>query len=614
MQNFKLKVTLVAFCFSLFSSAHAQEFSATLKKEISPSIVDQFLTAQKREFYLSDDGNTLLLSTDTYYSILDLGNNGEEIATGDHIVKAKRLTSFLLDALVAGNRDKLVGNVTFDEGTEFYVDESAGIVVFLDWSIGKNIVKAVDLKSGELLWETSDYSFAPSTENQMIDQVLSLSIAQTASRAPSWGVANPSMALATLPLEKVRSSRYSQAAAGFIIPAQGTGHFILKTKDGYHGLDLKSGAKKWTYDSDITVGFSEITTDGKIVLVNFNSSYFKASKKIIALLDPSTGQEVWRTSHLSDFRNNRTYVYGDRLVCDYYGAEVFDMKTGDRVLLTIDERTVKTQNSMTSMFMNNADGSRSTESIASPSILRGKFLYASSFKLGPREFANDGSSKAVIHKYDLETGEKIWSSDKLAKGTDLAHATPDFVLVRKGKAFGKSSLFILDAASGSTVKETDDVDGYISQDMANDVMTNGALYRTGKKSIYAFNQQDWFVKEYDVKKLGIGRILVNIPVYENLTLVGTEGVAVLDPSGEAKTNYPVANPEVYSVSNNCFIFSDAGLSVVDSSGGLQENITNLSVKSGDVFLFDKTGESFVCIKNENAENNTPKYLYRYVKK
>ena len=197
------------------------------------------------------------------------------------------------------------------------------------------------------------------------------------------------------------------------------------------------------------------------------------------------------TNHLSDFRVGRTYLLGDRLICDYYGAEVFDLSTGKRLFLSIDERTIKSQNAMTAVFMADAAGGRRTEAIASPSILSGEYLYTSVFALGKRRYANDGSSKAIILKYDLRSGKQIWESQKLSAGTDLSFVSEQHVFVRKGKATGKSSLIILDTQSGKLIAETQSIDGFLYREGCADVLTDSYLFRGGKKNVYAFSTADW---------------------------------------------------------------------------------------------------------------------------
>ncbi|MEM6264762.1 MAG: PQQ-binding-like beta-propeller repeat protein, partial [Bacteroidota bacterium] len=268
----------------------------------------------------------------------------------------------------------------------------------------------------------------------------------------------------------------------------------------------------------------------------------------------------------------------------------------------IDEKTVKTQNTMTAMFNSGAGGTRGTQSIASPSFLEGDYLYTSTFKLGPRLYANDGSSKAMVQKYDIKTGKQLWQSDKLSKGTDLSFASSDFVFVRKGKAFGKSALFVLDAKTGKLLTETETIDGFVYREGAGDVLTPSFLYRGGKKNVYAFSTQSWkMVKTYNTKSEKAGKLQVMIPASSQLLTVGDKGLIFFD--GQGKSENAVNTPRVtgtYWNDTYCFLFTTKKTVAVNLDTQEMAGELSLFPTENTFFLFSADGSKMVTIQNGNS--------------
>ncbi len=585
----------------------AQPLQPIFNKSFEPSFFDYFRSSGQKNFYLSPDASTILVNSDLGYTVLS-GTNGEVIAQGEHVGKTNALNASLLGILRnrSLNRADAIENVRFDEGTEYLVFEEEGVVVFLDWNVSQNIVKAISLENGRELWRKESYRFSSPSKEQYVDLALSMAFNMRLNRTQPRDIAAKNVRLQGYG-EGVQTSNYASAIAlGFLTPLTGYQSFMLLLADGtYATLDLLTGEEKWSYQDPLTMGFSEISEDGDLVIVNFNSSYLQKNERLILNLDPETGEERWRSSHLANFREGRTYLSGNRLICDYYGAEVFDLATGERVLLTVDEKVIKTQNRMTAMFNSSADGGRGTEAIASPSVVLGDRLYASVFKQGKRAFANDGSSKALVQAFDLKTGRLLWESDKLKAGTDLSFASEEKVFVRQGKAFGKSALMVLEATSGRLIGETETIDGFIYREGAGDILADGYLYRGGKKSVYAFDQSTLQLEqEFDTRKLSVGKLDVMLPAGEQLMTIGTKGMAFF--SGESGQQHAVETSKVYGSYWNdqyAFLFLQKKTLAIDLDSQSEQGSISLvperpedDFDPGAEFLFSANGGYLMTIR------------------
>ncbi|MEM7655480.1 MAG: hypothetical protein AAF399_05070 [Bacteroidota bacterium] len=579
----------------------AQPFQPLVEKEFEPQFLDYFLSSGQKDFYFSPDGSRLFLTTDLRYHVLD-ANSGAVIGEGKHLSKLDAGLASLAGILRnrSFSREDAIEKSRFDEGTEYLALPEEGVILMLDWNKDDNHIKALDLETGQIRWQVDRYRYSASSKSQYVDLVLGLANAGRLQRKTPQEIARKNAKLQGYGEQSLLSQPASLAAWGFFTPLPGTGLVLMRIQEKYVALDLKTGAERWVYDQrKLSFGFAEMSEDDGLILVNFNSSYFQANERLILKLDPQTGEEIWTANHVSDFREGRTYLRGDRLICDYYGAEVFDIKTGERILLSIDEKTIKTQNAMSSLFMADGAGGRGTQAIASPSVLVGHHLYTSIFQLGKRRYANDGSSKAIVQKYDLRSGQRLWESDKLSVGTDLAYASEKEVFVRKGKAFGKSSLYILDAQSGRTQGETKTIDGFIYREGTVDILTEAYLYRGGKKNIYAFAASDWDLKQtYDAKGAKVGKLQVMVPAEGALMSVGDKGVVFFDGTGKAGSviSTPMITGSFWNDTYG-FLITNKRTLAIDLAKQSQAGQLNWIPNERTLFLFSETGDRLAIIRD-----------------
>ncbi|MEM8567952.1 MAG: PQQ-binding-like beta-propeller repeat protein [Bacteroidota bacterium] len=577
----------------------SQELKLKYKQELSDKAMDIFVDAKLRQFYMTATGDRLLLNSESGYFVYDLQNQGKLIGEGDHVLKSNFVT-----------RESTSGTVNLEEGVEYHVFEEENIVIFLDWNLTKNVVKALDLTTGKELFVLDNYRFTTSADKQVLKALASVTATQVTQEALlNSGINAGTVGMTVLSTGVTQSQYNSTGFSTYATPLEEAGKLLVKTKGGLICLSVSSGKELWTYKSDITIGFAGMPDSKSLVLVNFQSDTFKKNERLIVKLDLETGNELWRVEPLNKFKENRTYLVGNRLICDYFGAEVFDLNTGKQLLLSIHPKAGKSSNLMSS-FMANNDGSRSSASISSPSLVHNNYLYTSTWKNGPRDFPNDGSGKASFQKYDLRTGEKLWEASKIAKGVDIAFADDSHLFVRKGKAFGKSSLFVLNAQTGKVQTETDNIDGFVYRQGASDILTDKYLYRSGKKSIYAFDKQNWkVVGEFDGRDAKIGKLQASGQAGDNLMLIGDKGVAFFSPQGKLinSANLNIAT----AMWNNlkCFAFSGNKTEVFDLNATNKIQDIPQTVTNGSLFLISDYADRLSVINSRNVKLDSSSLLF-----
>ncbi|MEM9856904.1 MAG: PQQ-binding-like beta-propeller repeat protein [Bacteroidota bacterium] len=570
------KLALILFILTPVVSI-SQELKLKFKQELPDKVLNLFSDAELRQFYMTPDGDRLLLNSESGYFIYDLENQGKLIGEGVHVTKSNFVA-----------RGASSGTVSLEEGVEYYVFEKLSIALFLDWNLTKNIIKAVDLNTGEELYVLDNYRYTTSVNKQILKAVASLAATQATQAAVlNSGMTAGTLSMNTLSSEIAQSQYNSAGFSTYASPLDEVARFLVKTEGGITCLEVKSGKELWTYESDINIGFAGMPDSESVVLVNFKESELKKSKRLVVKLEIETGKEIWQAEPLSIFKRDRTYLVGDRLVLDYFGAEVLDLNTGEQLLVSANPLSVRSANLMV----------KSSTATTDPSLVHDNYLYTSTWST----FPNSGSGKAKFQKYDLKTGKKIWETKKVANGISAVMVDDDYLYLRKGKAFGESSIFVLDTKTGNLIAETENVDGFVYRKGAGDILTDKYLYRSGKKSIYVFDKQNWkVISEFDGRNAKIGKLQATTPAGNNLLLIGDKGIAFFSPDGKMLNSANLAVASAAWNDNKCLVFTGNrtevfNLNTVEKIQDIPNSITN-----GSMFLISDTGDKLSIINSRNS--------------
>lgn len=442
------------------------------------------------ELYLAGNGQYMVRNTSEFFELIS-GNSGEVLAGGEHIKKNNK--SFKIAALFAGDgrKGQLIEDISFNEGAGFYAFEEENVVLFLDWNLDQNILKAFDAETGEKLWESDQYRFSPGKDKQMAAVLATIAVGN---------VAHNTFSLSAMMAEGVfrsiknqQTSNYgSHTARAFITPLEGTGSFMLKTGQKHSCLDIKTGEEKWAYDDyPVNIAYHQMVPGKKeVVLVNFNPSYWKKSENLIFKLDTETGEELLRIENLNNYVEDRTFIEGDRLVLDYYGAEVYDLTSGERTLLTIDEKIVKANSTLMSIM--GEDGERQTTALTTPSWMENGILYTGIDKRGGKVYPIFGSSRnPQFDAYDLQKGDKLWTTSEQQRGSKIIGINERDLVLESLKGLNKSYLVALDKEKGEARHETDKMKQYLFRDDAGYIIGEEKILFSTKDGIIIFDDESF---------------------------------------------------------------------------------------------------------------------------
>jgi len=117
-----------------------------------------------KKIYISADGQRPVSLTDRVFQLRD-GTDGSLISSGTLLPKRKKLMNAI--SFSGGLASDAANNFDFAEGVGFAVYPAENMMVILDWNADKNYVKAFDMESGKMIWDTDEYQYAASLEKTM---------------------------------------------------------------------------------------------------------------------------------------------------------------------------------------------------------------------------------------------------------------------------------------------------------------------------------------------------------------------------------------------------------------------------------------------------------------
>lgn len=492
----------------------------------------QLLEKEEAEYYLSGNGHYLISNTSEAFALIS-GTTGEQLAGGRHLKKSNK-SAKLASLFVADHRkSQLIEDVSFNEGAGFYAFEDEGVVLFLDWTLDQNVLKAFHAETGEKLWEKEEYRYSPGKNKQLAAILATIAVGKVADQTFSLSNMMAEGVFRSFKNQQTRSYG-SQTARAFITPLEGTGSFLLKAGKQHVCLDIQTGEEKWVYDDyPVNIAWHGMVPGKKeVVLVNFNPSYWKKSENLIFNLNTETGEEKYRIENLNNYVEDRTYIEGDRLVLDYYGAEVYDLHSGEQVLLTIDERIVKANKALMSII--GEDGQRQTTALSIPSWIENGILYTGIEERGGRVYPILGSSRnPQFTAYELQTGNELWLTPEHQRGSNIIGINERDLILESHKGLNKIYLVSVDKRKGETRHETDKMKRYLFRDNAGYIVGEEKILSSTKDGILLFNEENLaHEKTLDVKAADIGKAQAFGLRPGGFFVVADKGVGFYDERGE----------------------------------------------------------------------------------
>ena len=547
-----MKLSIIwSFVLFFFSNALAAQnlplaFSQTFKQDWKK----EWLSSGQKEFYISDDGQRIIFLTDRVFQIRD-GSDGTLISSGTLLPKRNKLMN-AVSFSGGGMASNAAENFDFAEGAGFAIYPKENMMLVLDWNSDKNYVKAFDMESGKMIWDTEEYQYAASLEKTIArallqaaaQQAISTAYLSSASFAGDIFLQSVSQAASLYDDDTRRQSGYTSfSAAAFVTPMEGTGKILLRSSGELVALDLQTGEELWRFDDfPMVVGFHRMLDDERILLVNNNSNFLQkeGGSRTSVVLDVNTGEELVRLDPQTSFQYANTYVLGDNLVMASEGLEIFDLNTGERLVYTLqDEEKDAEDASSFGKFFAQDEGTTGAESGPQyvGSLFDGEYVYTTYARdltgttVLPAQVGL--TSKINIAKFDPYTAERIWTHEKVAGSiVDVPYANEEDVVMLKDAAFGAPRWLILDAETGELKKEMKMETGFAFRTGPSTIWNEDVAYYSNEDGLFLYNTNSWEEEKFvDIDDMDVGKMQVMVQHHDGLMIVCSKGVVFLDDEG-----------------------------------------------------------------------------------
>lgn len=568
-------LTFVLFLSSdaLFAQSLPVQFSQTFKQDWKK----EWLSSGQKEFYISNDGQRIVFLTDRVFQLRD-GMDGSLISSGTLLPKSNKQMNAI--SFSGGLASDAVNNFDFAEGAGFAVYPAENMMVMLDWNADKNYVKAFDMESGKMIWDTDEYQYAASLEKTIVrallqtaaQQAISTAYLSSASFAGDILLQSVSQAASLYDYDTRRQSGYTTfSAAAFVTPMEGSGKILLRSGGELVALDLQTGEEQWRFDDfPMVVGFQRMLDEDRILLVNNNSNFLQkeGGSRTSVVLDVNTGEELLRIDPKTSFQYANTYVLGDNLVMASEGLEIYDLNTGERLVYTLqDEEKDAEEASSFGKFLAQDDGASNSQDAPQyvGSQFNGDFVYTTYARdltgttILPAQVGL--TSKINIAKFDPYTAERIWTHEKISGSiVDVPYANEDDVVMLKDAAFGAPRWLILDAKTGELKKEMKMETGFALRTGPSTIWNEDVAYYSNEDGLFLYNTTAWEEEKFvDVDDMDVGKMQAMVQHKNGLTVICTKGMVFLDDDGNLR-----AKEEIKKVSgavwndSHCLIFTKDG--------------------------------------------------------
>ena len=517
----KLKLTLLLF----FAGAvlHAQEFSKVYEHQIDAPFFKIFEDGAM-DFHISNTGEYMVMGTDEWIKVLD--GNGKLLFNEDCINKSNK-GGKLLGSVVGGTEGALISNVKLNEGTGFWLFEDQEMIVLLDWNFDTNRLMGYDLTTGEKLWETEDYRYTPGEDKQ-----IATILAATVASAVAYESFSAASIIAAETFNQIQydvatvDGHGSQKARAFITPMGASGEFLLTNEKGVTSLNIADGTENWTYgNTSFKIGqYLKVPDKDEIILINNAPNFLGGSgEKLMVKINSSTGDVLFEKEHSAKFFPNRAYIIDGKLILDYWGAEVFDVATGEKLYATADEKA-----------MNRRLAFLPEEFVPPPVWIENDVLYAGQSQISGLQYPNlPTMKKPQFSAYDFKTGEILWTTDdKYNKTTEIKDLTQERIILHREGGFNKVFFSSLSKEDGSLVQDEEKFKVTLFGDRDDEAYfftEDYIITHDGSKIMHLIDKETLKEsKRINTKDAKIGNMMSMDVLQDQILVIGEKGVAFYD--------------------------------------------------------------------------------------
>lgn len=523
---------------------------------------------------LSEDGRYTLIQGENNYTVL---NNSK---------KEKVLETELINPLKQEAKNKT-------GGTSMLIFGSLDRALSFEYSSDTTLIKGYDLTNGEQIYQLDTITLGVSYAEEFVKSVM-LVLGPEDKKIRTGN----DVEVQNLRMEGKRQGSVvlnSSTLKTCIHPLEELNALLIVAREGVLFFDVVTGVIKWN-QVDFPSGIAEaiyIPEQNSIVLANAYATGFNKAfaKKVIFNIDASTGELLWETEYSSNYKPNRSFVVGDRLLLDYYGMEIFDLNTGESLGMNVDqERVLKFSKLFDGASAASAPGQEtnlSTVTTYIPPIIADGFAY---YSIGlvqgePWMYGNDKH----IQKIDISTGDIVWTSEKIVGiNTEMTQMDPvNDNLILKYKGTGLKSqyeLYWLDIETGKITKQVEKIKTDRNQELVNFQYEENYLVDYDKEGMayYDINTAE-LIKREDRKDLAINSSWIN----NDIVFFYEDAVEIV--RNQKPTSYKMEMPQLaYTINGKILIEGINEILTIDSS-----SLKEVSKKSFE-------SSSYVVLPEENT--------------
>jgi len=180
-----------------------------------------------------------------------------------------------------------------------------GVALVFDYSASDDIIRALDLKNGEKMWERSDYKWSLE-KYQAVGAKVVTGVIKNVGLAAGAATASANSV--------IMRERY---VSNLVAKVPGRNAVLLKTVGELRRVNLDTGETDWAIDKVSGSSLMNVKwlPSGDVILATDYTSLLgrvSGGKKVIRL-NPKTGTVKWRTDHDSDAISN-TFLWNDLIL------------------------------------------------------------------------------------------------------------------------------------------------------------------------------------------------------------------------------------------------------------------------------------------------------------
>ncbi len=529
----------------------------------------------------SPDGRFLILESDHRYEVWSTMSN-ELLLEGNYRYKIGRL----------------IESARIREGSGFILIPEEDVFITIDYTLTNTDTKAFDLTDGELLWDSDNLSLGLGVADALT------TIMAMGSRA-AGGRALTSVAGAPMGYGMMGTTGMVAGAFSNDPVIDDAIHYIpelnamtFNSDDGLQLADVRTGKLIWEQE-EVSGAMGEVFYDPEnnlLIAISILTSEIRqlTSRPEIMAIDAETGDLLWRTEYISNFRPGHSFVVGPTLVTDFFGIALYDLKTGERVEGEVAESYARAESNLRIMSRLTAgDGQEIITTTSVPQIDHNNhILYMTGMRRGNSE--PQGGVKA-LQKIDPESGNFVFFVEDIAGRAyePIQTVLTDEILYVKMARRANTHIIGINPETGEVVFETEPVRNRLTTEYDYFSLMDDAIMDASSTGLLLYDRfTGELLQEVSFRDLGVGRLRNNSAHPNGFAIFGTDGVALVSASGEVLKEIDLGNienffadeDEIWLLDNRNYVRLDARSLKV---------ISELEYRRREIIEFSPAGNSFV---------------------